>query len=126
MVLQAGGAALPGVGLVPGMATENPTKVVCLTEVVTADELRDDEEYDEILEDMREEGGKFGPLVNVIIPRPSPIGEHTLGVGKVFLEYADTAGSAKAKAALNGRRFGGNVVTAVYYPEEKFACFEYE
>lgn len=28
--------------------------------VVTIDELRDDEEYSEILEDMREEGGKFG------------------------------------------------------------------
>lgn len=28
--------------------------------VVSADELRDEEEYKEILEDMREEGGKFG------------------------------------------------------------------
>lgn len=37
-----------------------PSKVVCLTQVVTADELRDDEEYEDILEDMRQEGGKFG------------------------------------------------------------------
>lgn len=37
-----------------------PTKVVCLTQVVTADELKDDEEYEDILEDMRTEGGKFG------------------------------------------------------------------
>ncbi|KAG8641313.1 hypothetical protein MANES_13G137500v8 [Manihot esculenta] len=36
-----------------------PTKVVCLTQVVTADELKDDEEYEDILEDMRTEGGKF-------------------------------------------------------------------
>lgn len=36
------------------------TKVVCLTQVVTADELKDDEEYEDILEDMRQEGGKFG------------------------------------------------------------------
>ena len=28
--------------------------------MVSADELRDEEEYEEILEDMREEGGKFG------------------------------------------------------------------
>jgi splicing factor U2AF subunit len=37
-----------------------PTKVVCLTQVVSADELRDDEEYEDILEDMREEGRKYG------------------------------------------------------------------
>lgn len=37
-----------------------PTKVVCLTQVVSVDELKDDDEYEEILEDMRMEGGKFG------------------------------------------------------------------
>uniref|UniRef100_A0A453HXH5 Splicing factor U2af large subunit n=1 Tax=Aegilops tauschii subsp. strangulata TaxID=200361 RepID=A0A453HXH5_AEGTS len=46
LVLQVGGAL--------------PTKVVCLTQVVSADELRDDEEYEDILEDMREEGRKYG------------------------------------------------------------------
>ncbi|VAH91856.1 unnamed protein product [Triticum turgidum subsp. durum] len=45
LVLQVGGAL--------------PTKVVCLTQVVSADELRDDEEYEDILEDMREEGRKY-------------------------------------------------------------------
>ena len=37
-----------------------PTKVVCLTQVVSADELKDDEEYEDIMEDMRLEGGKYG------------------------------------------------------------------
>ena len=37
-----------------------PTKVVCLTEVVTADDLRDDDEYQDIMIDMKEEGEKFG------------------------------------------------------------------
>jgi len=36
------------------------TKVVCLTQVVSADELKDDEEYEDIMEDMRLEGGKYG------------------------------------------------------------------
>ena len=43
--------------LQPGTAA---TKVLCLTQVVTADELRDDEDYADILEDMRLECGKFG------------------------------------------------------------------
>ena len=37
-----------------------PTNVVCLTEVVTADDLRDDEEYQDIMVDMQEEAEKFG------------------------------------------------------------------
>lgn len=41
----------------PGAAT---SKVVCLTQVVSADELRDDEEYEDIMEDMKQEGEKFG------------------------------------------------------------------
>lgn len=36
------------------------TKVVCLTNVVTPDELKDDDDYEDILEDMRTECGKFG------------------------------------------------------------------
>nr|GEW32031.1 splicing factor U2af large subunit B-like isoform X1 [Tanacetum cinerariifolium] len=123
MALQIGGFNLPGAGV--GGPTEVPTKVLCLTEVVSADDLMDDGEYEDILEDMREEGGKFGDLTNVVIPRPNPNGDQVHGLGKVFLEYADTDACAKAKESLGGRKFGGNVVTAVYYPEDKFFENEY-
>ncbi|PAN43510.1 hypothetical protein PAHAL_8G240900 [Panicum hallii] len=103
-----------------------PTKVVCLTQVVTADELRDDEEYEDIVEDMREEGRKYGNLVKVVIPRPDPSGAPVAGVGKVFLEYADVEGSTKAKTGMHGRKFGGNQVVAVFYPEDKFAAEQYD
>ncbi|XP_023893143.1 splicing factor U2af large subunit B isoform X1 [Quercus suber] len=102
------------------------TKVVCLTQAVSPDELKDDDDYQDILEDMREECGKFGTLVNIIIPRPQPNDEPSPGVGKVFLEYADIEGSTKARTGLNGRKFGGNSVVAVYYSENKFAQGDYE
>ncbi|VAI04857.1 unnamed protein product [Triticum turgidum subsp. durum] len=112
LVLQVGGAL--------------PTKVVCLTQVVSADELRDDEEYEDIFEDMREEGRKYGNLVKAVIPRPDPSGAAVPGVGKVFLEYADIDGSTKAKVGMHGRKFGGNQVVAVFYPENKFADGDYD
>ncbi|GAB2291920.1 hypothetical protein Dimus_026170 [Dionaea muscipula] len=99
----------------------HPSRVICLTNVVTADELRDDREYEDIMVDMREEGEKFGSLMNVVIPRPQPDAELAPGVGKVFLEYVDADGATKARAGMNGRKFGGKEVVAVYYPEEKFA-----
>ncbi|CAL5411220.1 unnamed protein product [Camellia sinensis] len=125
MALQAGGVSLPGIGVGPIASTETPTKVLCLTEVINVDELMDDGEYEEIVEDMREEGGKFGVLTDVIIPRPAPNGEQVPGVGKVFLEYSDAAACANAKDALSGRKFGGNVVTAVYYAEDKYYNGDY-
>ncbi|KAL0693747.1 hypothetical protein Bca4012_060927 [Brassica carinata] len=81
-----------------------PTKIVCLTQVVSADDLGDDEEYEDIMADMRQEGGKFGNLVNVVIPRPHPDHDPTPGVGKVFLEYVDVDGAAKARSGMNGRK----------------------
>lgn len=44
---------------------------------------------------------------------------------QVFVEYTDTQGAAKAKLALNGRKFSGNSVVAVYYPEDKFGNGDY-
>lgn len=39
-----------------------PTKVVSLTNVVSVDELKDDDQYMDIIEDMKGEGGKYGKL----------------------------------------------------------------
>ena len=44
---------------------------------------------------------------------------------QVFLEYAEPSDCAKAKDSLGGRKFGGNVVTAVYYPQEKYLQGDY-
>ncbi|KAK4386624.1 Splicing factor U2af large subunit A [Sesamum angolense] len=125
MALGAGVMNLPGGAIESVVNVEIPTKILCLTEVVTVDELMDDGEYEEILEDMREECQKFGELIDVVIPRPSPNATQGEGIGKVFLEYADSAGCTKAKSALSGRKFGGNAVTPFYYPEDKYYGGDY-
>ncbi|KAL9263771.1 Splicing factor U2af large subunit A-like protein [Drosera capensis] len=112
-------------GVQTSASTDSPTKILCLDQVVATEDLSDDNEYEEILEDMRDECRKFGVLVNIIIPRPGMDGVQIPGVGKVFLEYSDIAGCAKAKSMLGGRKFGGNTVTAVYYSEQKFYSGDY-
>ncbi|CAI5519881.1 unnamed protein product [Closterium sp. Naga37s-1] len=122
------GANTVGLGAaaaLPGTPVDIPTKVICLSQVVSPDELTNDEDYDEIMEDMREECAKYGSLVNVVIPRPPAAGTAAPGVGMVFVEYGDTAGALKAKAALHGRKFGGNAVVAIFYPEDAYARADY-
>ncbi|KAL5133360.1 Splicing factor U2af large subunit B [Glycine soja] len=44
-------------------------KVVCLTHTVYSDELKDDEDYEEILDDMRQECSKFDSSLYNLCPR---------------------------------------------------------
>lgn len=46
-----------------------PTKVVCLTQALNVDDLRDDDEYEDIVEDMRQEGGKYGKILLNYLPQ---------------------------------------------------------
>lgn len=47
-------------------------------------ELKIDEEYKEILEDIQTECAKFGNVLKVVIPRPNN-NETVAGLGKAFI-----------------------------------------
>ena len=53
-------------------AAGQQTEVLCLLNMVQPEELADEEEYEDILEDIREECGKFGQVRSIEIPRPVP------------------------------------------------------
>ncbi|KAF5842237.1 hypothetical protein DUNSADRAFT_8637 [Dunaliella salina] len=76
--------ALPAATAVPGMAAAPVvgSRIVVLQEAVTPEELTDNEEYKEIIEDMKEECSKHGPLKRVIIPRPTPTVPNPPGLAK--------------------------------------------
>lgn len=61
---------------------------------MSPDELADEEEYKDIVEDMREECGKHGALRRVIIPRPTPAMPNPVGVAKVRLLHTRLLGLA--------------------------------
>lgn len=106
------------------MAGVEETEVLCLHNMVLLDDLNDDEEYDEIMEDVREECGKFGTVLSVQIPRPTG-GAHddangVSGVGKVYIEFEHKSETVKAMKALSGRTFSGKVVVTSFYDLEKY------
>ena len=67
-------------------AIGNPTEVLCLMNMVDPDELKDDEEYEDILEDIREECAKYGDVRSLEIPRPID-GVEVPGLGKVYFIF---------------------------------------
>lgn len=110
---------------VPGMASGVPgssgpaTEVLCLMNLVTPDELRDEEEYEDILEDIQEECSKYGHVKSIEIPRPIE-GVDVNGVGKVFVEFNSIADCQKAQQALTGRKFSNRVVVTSYFEPDKY------
>uniref|UniRef100_A0A7S4RDP7 RRM domain-containing protein n=1 Tax=Ditylum brightwellii TaxID=49249 RepID=A0A7S4RDP7_9STRA len=112
-----GGA--PAAAPAPAANTGVPTRVVELKNMLTMDELTSDQDYEEIMEDTKEECSQFGSLKNLVIPRDGP------GATKIFLEYMSTDDAAAAIKGLAGRTFDGRKVEAIFYDETKFANKEY-
>lgn len=120
---QVGGTVAPVQIQVPGMSMVGtsgpPTEVLCLLNMVTPDELRDEEEYEDILEDIKEECNKYGVVRSVEIPRPIE-GVEVPGCGKVFVEFNSVVDCQKAQQALTGRKFSDRVVVTSYFDPDKY------
>jgi splicing factor U2AF 65 kDa subunit len=91
--------ALPGAGLgrpilpievlgANGLKPAEPTRVLLLLNMVKEADLEEDEDYDEILDDVRKECELFGTVVDVHIPRPNEDKEvYVPGIGKVIMSH---------------------------------------
>ena len=102
-------------------AAATPTsRVVQLVNMLKPEDLENEEEYQDIMEDTREECAQFGQLVSVIIPKAGEV-----GATKIFLEYATIDEAAKAIQGLQGRTFDGQSVQATYFDEAKFSAKNY-
>ncbi|KAK3586071.1 hypothetical protein CHS0354_033192 [Potamilus streckersoni] len=108
---------IPGLNLNQG--TDPPTEVLSLMNMVSPDELEDEEEYEDILEDVKEECSKYGIVRSLEIPRPIP-GVEVPGVGKIFVEFNSVIDCQKAQQALAGRKFSNRVVVTQYYDPDRY------
>ena len=88
--------------------------------MVTPDELRDDEEYEEIVDDIREECNRHGAVRSVEIPRPLEGVEDVPGVGKVYVEFVNVSDCVQAQQALTGRKFANRIVVTSFYEPERY------
>lgn len=109
---------------VPGLAMngsnqERVTEVLSLLNMVTPDDLRDDEEYEDIVADIRAESSRYGLVRSIEIPRPID-GVEVPGLGKVFVEFATTMESQRAQQNLTGRKFCGRVVVTSFLELDRY------
>ncbi|OAA64354.1 U2 snRNP auxilliary factor, large subunit, splicing factor [Niveomyces insectorum RCEF 264] len=96
------------------------SRVVQLLNMVTPDELMDNEDYEEICDDVRDECVKFGTVLDLKVPRPTGGSRQSSGVGKIFVRFDSAESATKALKALAGRKFADRTVVTTYFPEENY------
>ncbi|KAF7932078.1 uncharacterized protein EAE97_009099 [Botrytis byssoidea] len=95
-------------------------RVLQLLNMVTPEELIDNEDYEEICEDVKEECEKYGKVLEMKVPRPTGGSRQSTGVGKIFVKFDTPDSAGKALKALAGRKFADRTVVTTYFPEENF------
>ncbi|XP_077450557.1 splicing factor 45 isoform X1 [Stigmatopora argus] len=93
-----------------------PTKVVLLRNMVGRGEVDEDLEGE-----TKEECEKYGKVIKCVIFEIAEV--HDEEAVRIFLEFERVESAIKAVVDLNGRYFGGRVVKACFYNQDKFRVF---
>lgn len=110
-----------------GHPTPKISRILKLLGVVSGEDLLNNEEYYDILLDIRQECRKFGKLLRIYVPRFSPQGWRGAvnpNVGAVFLEYRSVKGALTAQEHITGRKFNEREITIQFLPEHIWATME--
>jgi len=117
---------------------QNPTRVVQLCNLISADDVDHDEDYKEIIEEVTKEAETYGTVVSVYTARPipeedSPEMEFELkkpkiqyGLGRIFVEFKRKEDAKRAHESLAGKKFNSRSVVTGYFSEERYAMKNFE
>lgn len=105
----------------PVPPAQQNSRILVLLNMVQDEDLQSADEHQALLEEVRGECAKYGPLRSVVIPRAAEPPIAASAVKKVFLEYGDIATALKAQHELDGRQFGDGRVATEFLHEDEFA-----
>lgn len=88
------------------------SEVLCVHNMVNRQELA--ENYEDLVDDIREHVNRFGQVLEVYIPQEGEF------VGNVYLEFPTVAEAKVVRNALSGLTFNGSTLEISFIPFEKF------
>ena len=128
----------------PIMPAGDPTaqpadaRILLMLNMVTPEDLSNDQEYEDIVADVKEECEGFGPVEDIRVPRPvkkdkskwapgeggaqaaadAVRADEAAGVGRVYVKFYNGDSAAKALNALAGRSFAGRSIIATLLSDD--------
>ena len=104
------------------------TPNLCFLGMITAERLADDQEYNDLVDDLRYHCNEVVPnsVVDVKVPRPYDplLANQYIGIGnygKAFLKFVDSEAAQACKDKTHGRLYGGYVVYVYYISDGAFS-----
>jgi len=124
----AAGAALLGINI---NDAGPPTRVIQLLNMMSRDDLQNDDDFGDIVDEIKEECAKYGQIISMFIPRPPPRDYNSYneegtrpkrvwGLGKIFIEYKRKEDAHQAQQSLGGRKFNCRLVVSGFYSEDRY------
>jgi len=119
--------------ILPAGENNDEARILLMLNMVIPEELGDDQEYQDIYDDIKEECGSYGEVLDLRIPRPtkkdrkwgdsSSIREAQMideanGVGRVYVKFTDPQAAQAALKALAGRSFAGRSIVATLLTDD--------
>lgn len=96
------------------------SRIIVLLNLVTDKDLATNEEYEILMDEVKDECEKFGTLISMKIPRSMDRYVET-AVKKIFLKYATMNDAINAERELTGRQFGNSIIQVTYFNEDDYA-----
>ncbi|KAF9453523.1 hypothetical protein P691DRAFT_771296 [Macrolepiota fuliginosa MF-IS2] len=114
-----------------GDASSTDARILLMLNMVTPEDLVDDDEYGDLYEDVKEECSRYGELDDLRIPRPVKKDksgsmsaqdaqriDEAAGVGRVYVKYRDSEAASAALNTLAGRSFAGRSIIATLLADD--------
>lgn len=103
------------------------SNVLCLSNMICYKDIKNDNEYNDIIDDIIIECIKFGELNEIVIERKNDneINDENNDV-RVFLKYSTISGAKNCYYNVNDRLFGEKKIKCYYYDKELFDKKEYK
>lgn len=112
-------------------ASAADARILLMLNMVTAEDLVEDDEYGDLYEDVKDECSKYGELEDLRIPRPVKKDksgsmsaqdaqriDEAAGVGRVYVRYIDSKAASNALNTLAGRSFAGRSIIATLLADD--------
>ena len=103
-----------------------PTKVLCLNSIIRGLDIEEDEKYNEIKEDLKNECEKYGKVLDVFMPRKDVEDNETPGMGNAYIMFESVEQSKLARKFLSMKRFNNKLIYIQYIPEDNFINKKFE
>eukprot|EP01057_Protomagalhaensia_wolfi_P002288 Protomagalhaensia_wolfi_Nauph_80__2287@NODE_2493_length_1076_cov_4_108004_g1953_i0_p1_GENE_NODE_2493_length_1076_cov_4_108004_g1953_i0NODE_2493_length_1076_cov_4_108004_g1953_i0_p1_ORF_typecomplete_len243_score48_01RRM_1/PF00076_22/0_00034RRM_1/PF00076_22/0_0033Limkainb1/PF11608_8/0_0092Limkainb1/PF11608_8/8RRM_5/PF13893_6/11RRM_5/PF13893_6/19HisKA/PF00512_25/0_28_NODE_2493_length_1076_cov_4_108004_g1953_i033761 len=116
-----GGALAAALSVPPDLNDLSTAMVLCLKKIVLPTDVDDDDEYGEILEDIKEGCEQCGKTVNSLIVTPKLEGKDPLlEVGDVYLEFETPQSADTCLSLMTERKYFDRPIQAVKISDDLF------